>query len=92
MWSYGVVMWEVTSYGERPYWNLTNRDVSPALPPVGPAEAVALATLRRRNVYLVECVLSVCTGAWHSARRVCLLDERVFSQPDGRRAANNSNV
>ncbi|MGH0164110.1 UNVERIFIED_CONTAM: hypothetical protein FKN15_046483 [Acipenser sinensis] len=28
VWSYGVVMWEVTSYGERPYWNLTNRDVS----------------------------------------------------------------
>ncbi|CAF96959.1 unnamed protein product, partial [Tetraodon nigroviridis] len=27
VWSYGVVMWEVTSYGERPYWNLTNRDV-----------------------------------------------------------------
>ncbi|XP_041130932.1 ephrin type-A receptor 8-like isoform X2 [Polyodon spathula] len=27
IWSYGVVMWEVTSYGERPYWNLTNRDV-----------------------------------------------------------------
>lgn len=23
-----MVMWEVTSYGERPYWNLTNRDVS----------------------------------------------------------------
>jgi serine/threonine protein kinase len=28
VWSYGVVMWEVMSYGERPYWNLTNRDVS----------------------------------------------------------------
>ncbi|XP_078281259.1 ephrin type-A receptor 8 isoform X2 [Rhinoraja longicauda] len=27
VWSYGVVMWEVTSYGERPYWNMTNRDV-----------------------------------------------------------------
>ncbi|KTG34213.1 hypothetical protein cypCar_00022221, partial [Cyprinus carpio] len=27
VWSYGVVMWEVMSYGERPYWNLTNRDV-----------------------------------------------------------------
>ncbi|KAI4904857.1 hypothetical protein NFI96_018242 [Prochilodus magdalenae] len=26
VWSYGVVMWEVMSYGERPYWNLTNRD------------------------------------------------------------------
>ncbi|NXX84533.1 EPHA8 protein, partial [Urocolius indicus] len=28
VWSYGVVMWEVLAYGERPYWNMTNRDVS----------------------------------------------------------------
>ncbi|XP_069466980.1 ephrin type-A receptor 8 [Ambystoma mexicanum] len=27
VWSYGVVMWEVLAYGERPYWNMTNRDV-----------------------------------------------------------------
>ncbi|KAM9299571.1 LOW QUALITY PROTEIN: ephrin type-A receptor 8 [Gastrophryne carolinensis] len=27
VWSYGVVMWEVLSYGERPYWNMTNQDV-----------------------------------------------------------------
>ncbi|KAJ3601871.1 hypothetical protein NHX12_029633 [Muraenolepis orangiensis] len=27
VWSYAVVMWEVMSYGERPYWNLSNRDV-----------------------------------------------------------------
>lgn len=29
VWSFGVVMWEVLAYGERPYWNMTNRDVSP---------------------------------------------------------------
>lgn len=28
VWSYGIVMWEVLAYGERPYWNMTNRDVS----------------------------------------------------------------
>jgi hypothetical protein len=24
-------MWEVLAYGERPYWNMTNRDVSASL-------------------------------------------------------------
>lgn len=31
VWSYGIVMWEVMSYGERPYWDMTNQDVSPHL-------------------------------------------------------------
>ncbi|XP_053170909.1 ephrin type-B receptor 4b-like, partial [Scomber japonicus] len=25
-WSYGIVMWEVMSYGERPYWDMSNQD------------------------------------------------------------------
>lgn len=25
IWSYGVVLWEVLSYGERPYWNWSNQ-------------------------------------------------------------------
>lgn len=28
MWSYGIVVWEVMSYGERPYWEMSNQDVS----------------------------------------------------------------
>ena len=28
VWSYGVVMWEVMSFGERPYWDMSNQDVS----------------------------------------------------------------
>ena len=28
VWSYGIVMWEVVSYGERPYWEMSNQDVS----------------------------------------------------------------
>lgn len=28
VWSYGIVMWEVVSYGERPYWDMNNQDVS----------------------------------------------------------------
>uniref|UniRef100_A0A4W5QNJ3 receptor protein-tyrosine kinase n=1 Tax=Hucho hucho TaxID=62062 RepID=A0A4W5QNJ3_9TELE len=28
VWSYGIVMWEVVSYGERPYWEMSNQDVT----------------------------------------------------------------
>ncbi|XP_076330171.1 ephrin type-A receptor 4-like isoform X2 [Tachypleus tridentatus] len=27
VWSFGIVCWEVMSYGERPYWNWSNQDV-----------------------------------------------------------------
>lgn len=33
VWSYGIVMWEVMSYGERPYWDMSNQDVSNPQPP-----------------------------------------------------------
>ena len=32
VWSFGIVMWEVMSYGERPYWDMSNQDVSPQRP------------------------------------------------------------
>uniref|UniRef100_A0A4W5QB11 receptor protein-tyrosine kinase n=1 Tax=Hucho hucho TaxID=62062 RepID=A0A4W5QB11_9TELE len=28
VWSFGVLMWEVMSYGERPYWDMSNQEVS----------------------------------------------------------------
>ncbi|XP_061696045.1 ephrin type-A receptor 4-like isoform X2 [Syngnathoides biaculeatus] len=31
VWSYGIVMWEVISYGERPYWDMNNQDVIKAI-------------------------------------------------------------
>ncbi|MEQ2197098.1 hypothetical protein XENOCAPTIV_022928, partial [Xenoophorus captivus] len=33
VWSYGIVMWEVMSFGERPYWDMSNQDQDYRLPP-----------------------------------------------------------
>lgn len=27
VWSFGILMWEVMSYGERPYWDMSNQEV-----------------------------------------------------------------
>ncbi|XP_004603424.1 ephrin type-A receptor 2 [Sorex araneus] len=31
VWSFGIVMWEVMTYGERPYWELSNHEVMKAI-------------------------------------------------------------
>uniref|UniRef100_A0A3B4H5A7 receptor protein-tyrosine kinase n=1 Tax=Pundamilia nyererei TaxID=303518 RepID=A0A3B4H5A7_9CICH len=28
VWSFGILMWEVMSYGERPYWDMSNQEVN----------------------------------------------------------------
>ena len=47
VWSFGIVMWEVMSYGERPYWTWSNQDVIKAIeknyrlpPPMDCPEAI----------------------------------------------------
>uniref|UniRef100_A0A8C9ZQQ7 receptor protein-tyrosine kinase n=1 Tax=Sander lucioperca TaxID=283035 RepID=A0A8C9ZQQ7_SANLU len=31
VWSFGIVMWEVMAFGERPYWNMSNHEVMKAI-------------------------------------------------------------
>ncbi|XP_046897737.1 ephrin type-B receptor 5 isoform X2 [Hypomesus transpacificus] len=31
VWSFGILMWEVMSYGERPYWDMSNQEVMKAV-------------------------------------------------------------
>ncbi|TSR75265.1 Ephrin type-B receptor 5 [Bagarius yarrelli] len=31
VWSFGILMWEVMSYGERPYWDMSNQEVMKAI-------------------------------------------------------------
>lgn len=32
VWSFGVVLWEVMAFGERPYWDMSGQDVSDLRP------------------------------------------------------------
>lgn len=31
VWSFGIVMWETMSYGEKPFWEMTNEDVTESI-------------------------------------------------------------
>uniref|UniRef100_H3CGW2 receptor protein-tyrosine kinase n=1 Tax=Tetraodon nigroviridis TaxID=99883 RepID=H3CGW2_TETNG len=88
VWSYGVVMWEVMSYGERPYWDMSNQDVIKAveenyrLP--GPMDCP-------------ESLYQLMTDCWQRERTrpkfdevVCLLDKLVHNPSLLRKLVNSS--
>lgn len=64
VWSYGIVMWEVMSFGERPYWDMSNQDVSVScswlLPPAprGPRALRVRPTWFLTGPWVLKCEVS----------------------------------
>lgn len=57
VWSYGIVMWEVMSFGERPYWDMSNQDVSVC----NHQRVTKSVLLSKRDIFIFEtgcCVIS----------------------------------
>ncbi|KPP58257.1 hypothetical protein Z043_123933 [Scleropages formosus] len=48
-WSYGIVMWEVMSYGERPYWEMSNQDIRFHFSAKSKAQAQVCTELKPRS-------------------------------------------
>ena len=72
VWSYGVVMWETMSYGERPYWNWSNQDVIKAvdkgfrLPPPMVSTYLTTCYMPRENGLPLKHSLK----SWHSGMKI----------------------
>ncbi|KAA8588291.1 hypothetical protein FQN60_001485, partial [Etheostoma spectabile] len=49
-WSYGIVMWEVMSYGERPYWEMSNQDRNSLKESKGGTEMLLRFTKRMKKM------------------------------------------
>ena len=57
------MMWEVVSYGERPYWEMTNQDVSTKLVPLkfemrysSLSHAIFIHTHTHTNISVYMCI------------------------------------
>ncbi len=82
VWSYGVLVWEVLSYGERPYWNWDNKDVVRA---VGESYRLPPPTPQ-----CPDCIYKLMLHCWQEDRNKrpkfneihYLLDELLTKYPD----------
>ncbi|XP_064833297.1 ephrin type-A receptor 5 isoform X1 [Oncorhynchus masou masou] len=88
VWSYGIAMWEVMSYGERPYWEMSNQDVIKAV-----EESYRLPGPMDCPVVLYHLMMA----CWQKERNsrpkfeeiVCLLD-KLIRNPSSLKALVNS--
>lgn len=53
VWSFGVVMWEVMSYGERPYWDMSDQEVNWLRRPSLPLQPTCLGSSLSTNLFLL---------------------------------------
>ncbi|KPP70823.1 hypothetical protein Z043_110320 [Scleropages formosus] len=59
VWSFGIVMWEVMSFGERPYWDMGNQDASHRLlwcHRLALYRRSCCHTCRRRSLFAFSCL------------------------------------
>lgn len=81
VWSYGIVTWEVMSYGERPYWDMSNQDVRHCF-------IKKIVLLYFSHLWLKDCVLLPIFSPSESLSdiSVCILGLELFVSFPGSRS------